>query len=237
MYIAVTRPHDDSERTAAVLRARGHEVLVVPLMQVVPVAVDLRASWAGVIITSANAPGVIVTHPARDILIKLPVFAVGRSSADAARQVGFSDVITAGGDVRDLVRLIDARRADAAGPLLYLAGEDRAADLIGELTSRGIAAEMRVVYRAATAPFPPILIAALQAGDIDAVLHYSKRSAENYLDGASQARIVEQALSVQQVCLSVQIADRLASAGAGNIAIAKQPNEAALIAALEAGEA
>jgi uroporphyrinogen-III synthase len=154
MRLAVTRPKDDSERTAAALRARGHEVLVAPLMQVEPVAADIRASWAAVIITSANAPGAVAAHPARDVLIKLPVFAVGRRSADAARQVGFADVIAAGGDMSDLVRLIVARRADAAGPLLYLAGEDRAADLIGELTARGIAAEMRIVYRATIAPFP-----------------------------------------------------------------------------------
>ena len=237
MRIAVTRPLDDSERTAAALRARGHEVLVAPLMQVEPVAADIRASWAAVIITSANAPGGIAAHPARDVLIKLPVFAVGRRSADAAREVGFTNVTSAGGDVDDLVRLIVARRADAKGPLLYLAGEDRAADLIGELTARGIAAEMKIVYRAVTAPFPPILVAALQAGDIDAVLHFSKRSADNYLAGARQAGIVEQAVAVRQVCLSKQIADGLAGAGACNIAIAKQPDEAALIAALEAGKA
>src|ERR1019366_9602411 len=104
--------------------------------------------------TSANAPGAIAAHPVRAALIKRAVFAVGRRSADAARAAGFANVTSAGGDVRDLVRLIVERRADAAGPLLYLAGEDRAADLIGELTARGMAAEMAVVYRAATAPFP-----------------------------------------------------------------------------------
>jgi len=237
MRIAVTRPQADSERTATVLRARGHDVLVTPLMQVEPVAADIRETWAAVIITSANAPGAIAAHPARNALIKLPLFAVGQRSADAARQAGFADVITAGGDVRDLVRLIVARRADAVGPLLYLAGEDRAADLIGELTAHGIAAEMKVVYRAVTAPFPPALVAALKTGEIDAVLHFSKRSADNYLTGARQAGISRQALAVRQVCLSAQIADSLAGAGAGHIAVAKRPDEAALIAALEAAQA
>ena len=237
MRLAVIRPQDDSERTAAALRARGHEVLVAPLMKVEPVAADIGASWAAVIVTSANAAGAITAHPARAALIKLPLFAVGQRSADAARQAGFADVIAAGGDVRDLVRLIAARRADAAGPLLYLAGEDRAADLIGELTARGIAAEMRIVYRAVTAPFPPPLIAALKAGEIDAVLHFSKRSADNYVAGARQAGIAAQALAVRQVCLSAQIADSLAGAGSGHIAIAKRPDEAALIAALEAVQA
>src|SRR5882672_10925356 len=192
MRVALTRPQADSERTAAVLRARGHAVLVAPLLQVEPVATNFSGGWGGVIITSANAPIAIAGHPACEALFKLPLFAVGRRSADAARQAGFSNVITAGGDVSDLVRLIAARRADAAAPLLYLAGEDRAADLVAELIAHGIAAEMAVVYRAVTAPFPPALTAALKAGEVDAVLHFSKRSAENYIAGARQAGIIEQ---------------------------------------------
>ena len=237
MRLVVTRPQADSERTAAALRARGHEVLVAPLLRVEPVEAELSGGWGAVIITSANAPGAIAGHAAREALFKLPVFAVGRRSAEAARQAGFTDVATAGGDVRDLVLLIAARRADAKAPLLYLAGEDRAADLVAELAVHGIAAEMAVVYRAATAPFPPALIAALAAGEVDAVLHFSKRSAENYLAGAAQAGVAGQALGVRHICLSAQIAEPLMGAGASRIAIAPRPDEAALIASLERPQA
>jgi uroporphyrinogen-III synthase len=233
MRVAVTRPQADSERTASVLRARGHEVLVAPLLQVEPVKAAIRGSWAAVIITSANAAAAIAAHPARDALLKLPVFAVGRRSADAAREAGFTDVTSAGGDVRDLVRLIAERHADATGPLLYLAGEDRAADLIGELATHGIAAEMAVVYRAAAAPFPAALIAALKAGEVDAVLHFSRRSADNYVAGAGAAGIAAAALAVRQLCLSAQIAEPLRAAGAGRIAIAARPDEAALLELLD----
>ena len=231
MRLVVTRPQADSERTAAALRARGHAVLVAPLLRVEPVKADLSGTWGGVIVTSANAPGALAAAPARAALLKLPVFAVGRRSADAARQAGFADVTSAGGDVRDLVQLIAERHADAAAPLLYLAGEDRAADLVAELVVHGIAAEMRIVYRAVPAPFPPELTAALQAGDVDAVLHLSKRSAENYIAGARQAGIIEQALAVRHFCLARPIAEPLS--GAGSIAVAKRPDEAALIGLLE----
>ena len=233
MRTVLTRPRDDSERTAAALRARGHEVLVAPLMRIEPVAADLRANWGGVIITSANAAGAIAVHPVFDALSELPVFAVGRRSAEAARQAGFTDVTSAGGDLRDLIRMVTARHADAAAPLLYLAGEDRAGDLIGDLAVCGIAAELVVVYRAITAPFPPELIAALKAGAVDAVLHFSRRSADNYLAGAAQAGIAGPALAVRHFCLSPQIAEPLAAAGAGRIAIAPRPDEAALVALLE----
>jgi uroporphyrinogen-III synthase len=168
-------------------------------------------------------------------LIKLPVYAVGRRSADAARRAGFADVISAGGDVRDLVQLIAERHADASASLLYLAGEDRAADLVAELAVHGIAAQMAIVYRAVANSLPPSLMAALKASEVDAVLHFSKRSAENYLAGARRARIADKAVAVRHLCLSQQIAAPLAAAGAKDIAVAKRADEAELLELLEAG--
>jgi uroporphyrinogen-III synthase len=237
MRIVVTRPEPDGERTAAALRARGHVVLEAPLMQVEPIDVDLSGGWGGIVITSAHAPAAIAANATRDALGKVPVFAVGRRSAEAARQAGFTDVNSAGGDVRDLVRLLAERRADASAPLLYLAGEDRAADLVGELIMHGIAAEMRVVYRAVTAPFPSALIDVLKAGEVDAVLHFSKRSAESYVAGAKTAGMLAEALQVRHFCLSAQIAAPLKDAGAAQVAIAARPNEAALIELLGPAQA
>lgn len=231
MRVVVTRPEPDGKRTAAALRARGHEVLVAPLMKVQGVAADLSGSWGAVIVTSANAPIAIADNSARGALIKLPLYAVGQRSAEAAQQAGFSNVTSAGGDVRDLVRTLAAQRADDKAPLLYLAGEDRAADLVGELSARGIAAEMRVVYRAVTAPFPSALIEALKAGEVDAVLHFSRRSAENYIAGARQSGIAGPAMAVRHLCLSAQVAEPLA--GASDVTIAMRPDEAALIELLQ----
>lgn len=233
MRLVVTRPQADGERTAAILHARGHDVLLAPLMRVEPIAADIRPGWSGVIITSANAASAIAGNASLKALHQLPLFAVGQRSADAARQVGFANVISASGDVRDLVRLIAGRRADAAGPLLYLAGEDRAADLVSELIVHGIAAEMVVVYRAIAVPFPPELTAALKAGEVDAVLHFSRRSAENYVAGAAQAGVAKEARDVRHVCLSAQIAAPLSEAGARRIAVAPRPDEAALIGSLD----
>ena len=237
MRLVLTRPQDDSERSAAALRARGHEVLIAPLMRIEMIAADLRPLWGAVIVTSANAAAAVATHPARDALIKLPVYAVGKRSADAARSAGFSNVASAGGDLRDLVRIISERGPDNQAPLLYLAGEDRAGDLIGDLAVHGIAAELAVVYRAVTAPFPPELIAALKAKTVDGVLHFSKRSADNYLDGAKKAGIAMQALGVRHFCLSAPIAVPLVEAGADNVIVAKRSDEAALLALAEVDRA
>jgi uroporphyrinogen-III synthase len=230
MRVVVTRPQPQGKHSAEALAARGHDVWEVPLMRVEPIDADISGSWGGVIITSANAAGVLGGNPAFGALRKLPLYAVGRRSGEAAQEAGFSDVTSAGGAVHDLVRLLRGRRADAKAPLLYLAGEDRAADLIGELAASGIAAELRVVYRAVALPFPDELAAALEAGgDVQAVLHFSRRSAANYLAGARGAGIAEQAMAVRHYCLSEQVAEPLVNAGAKRVTIASRPEEATLI--------
>jgi uroporphyrinogen-III synthase len=229
MHVLVTRPEPAADRTAEALLARGHDVWKLPLMRIEPVPADLSGAWSAVVVTSANAPAAIAENPARAALAKLPLFAVGERSAEAARAAGFGDVVSAGGDARDLVRLLRARKADVSAPLLYLAGEDRAADLVGALAALGIAAAMRIVYRAVTRAFPDELIAALESGDVQAVLHFSRRSAENYLAGARAAGIADEALAVRHYCLSAQVAAPLQAAGAKRVVIAPRPEEAALI--------
>jgi uroporphyrinogen-III synthase len=225
MRVAITRPQADGERSASALRALGHDVLLVPLMRVEAIETDLAGTWSAIAITSANAPGAIA---ANRTILQLPLYAVGDRSAAAARAAGFTTVISADGDVHALVRLI-AGKHKAAAALLYLAGEDRAADLVAELARQGIEAELRIVYRTVTAPFPPALAAALRAGALDAVLHYSARSTENFIAGAPAAAVAGEAMAIRHLCLSAQVAAPLREAGAPNVAVAKRPDEAALI--------
>src|SRR3954469_10311175 len=99
MRLLVTRPEPDNARTAAALRANGHEVMLAPLLHIEAVTnVDLGAPpWAAILLTSANGARAIADHPRRAELIALPVLAVGRSSADAARAAGFPAVTPAAG--------------------------------------------------------------------------------------------------------------------------------------------
>jgi uroporphyrinogen-III synthase len=229
MRLLVTRPEPDAARTAAALRARGHEVLVVPLMRVEALSnADLGAGpWGGIILTSANAIRAIERHARRAELWTHPVFAVGRRTAEAARAAGFARIASADGDARDLVRLILA--GDRA-PLLYLAGEDRTADIPGELAAHGVQVKTVIVYRAiAQQALVPPVAAALRAGSLDGVLHFSRRTAAIYLDCARGAGLLVRALTPSHYCLSEQVAEPLRAAGAARIAVAARPEEAALI--------
>lgn len=227
MRLLVTRPEPDNERTAEALRALGHEVLLAPLLRIEALAnADLgQAPWAAILLTSANGARAVAQHPRRGELLKLPVLAVGRSSAEAARAAGFTDVTSADGDARDLARLAAKRFAGASAPLLYLAGEDRS----GEMAVAGLAVHTVVIYRAAQAvKFPDEVREALNRGTIDGVLHFSRRSVESYLECGRATGAV--AVAPTHFCLSARAAEPLRRAGAAHIQVAAHPDEASLLA-------
>src|ERR1700742_924205 len=130
MRLLVTRPEPDATRTAEALRARGHEALVAPLLATLTIAADFAGPHDGVLMTSANAARALAVHPRRGELTRLTCFTVGGRTAEAARNGGFSDTVSADGALGDLVDLV-AVRFDRTARLLYLAGEDRAGDLAG----------------------------------------------------------------------------------------------------------
>jgi uroporphyrinogen-III synthase len=218
--LLVTRPEPDGERTAAALRARGHEVMLAPLLRTEFVPFDVPdEAFAAVVLTSANAARAVAGHQQRGQLIALPAFTVGRRTAEAAREVGFRDVRSADGDRVDLAVLL----RDVPGPLLYLAAEDRAGDLT--------AAVSVVAYRAVkVGQFPPGVGAALTQGTVDGVLHFSRRTVEAYLDCAAAGGCAVAALSPLHLCLSPRVAEPLAAAGATRIQVAARPDEASLLA-------
>jgi uroporphyrinogen-III synthase len=233
MRLLVTRPEPDAERTAAALRRLGHQVDCAALLRIESIADAEFGSglWSALVVTSTNALRAIETHPRFAELKGLRVFAVGRRTAAAAQAAGFRDVVAAGGDVQDLVRCLRARPpAERAGPLLYLAGLDRSGDLGADLSADGEIVRTAVVYRAVKVDkFPPAIAAALAGGQFEGVLHFSRRSAQAYLECARSVRLLDHALAPVHFCLSDQIAAPLAAAGAKRVRIAARPEEAALI--------
>lgn len=228
MRLLVTRPEEGGERSVAVLRARGHEVLLAPLLRIEAIAdADLGAPpWAAILLSSANAARAIASHPRIGELTALPALAVGLNTAEAARAAGFTDVQSADGDAQDLIRVAATRFAGSRAPLLYLAGEERARDLAGDLA--GLVVRTVVVYRAVKiANLPPALQTALASDRLDGVLHYSLRTAEAYVACTRSAGLLDKALAPIHYCLSPRVAGALADAP--NIRIAARPEEAALL--------
>jgi uroporphyrinogen-III synthase len=240
MAVLITRPHPDDETTASSLRARGFEVLLAPMLRFEPVAFhdDDDARYGAIIVTSANALRGLAPHPVASRLLKLPLFAVGEHTAAAARAAGFKNVTPANGDVgalRDLVLAsVKAKQLKKAATLLYLAGADLARDLAGELGERGLTVVTQTTYRMIPVPsLPHEVCEAFAANRVQAVLHYSRRSARAFLDAARAGGVEISALAIPQCCISAAVASVVRDAGAPQVMVAASPHENALFEALD----
>lgn len=197
-----------------------------PLLRVEPLAVQLRLEGVGALaFTSPNGvAGFASLRPDRG----LPVFAVGDATADAARAAGFTRVLSAGGDVADLARLILAERSSFSGRLLRAGAEEAAGDLVGALRRGGVAASSIALYRTVLCQ-PP---SALWSADHDAwaaVLVHSPKA------GRALAQFVDRLPAGKLcVCISSAAAKPLVAVGYDPIRAAAHPDEASMIAALRA---
>jgi uroporphyrinogen-III synthase len=240
MAVLVTRPHPDDEATASSLRAKGLEVLLAPMLRFEPVAFhdDMDARYGAVIVTSANALRGIEPHLAGSRLLKLPLFVVGEHTASAAYRVGFDNVIPANGDAASLrdsvLASVKAKELKKASTLLYLAGADLARDLAGELGERGFTVVTHTTYRMIpVSSLPREVCDAFAASRIEAVLHYSRRSARAFLEAARTAGVEISALAIPQCCISGAVASVVRDAGATQVTAAASADENALFEVLD----
>src|SRR5882757_2691384 len=121
-----------------------------------------------------------------------------------------------------------------ARPLLYLAGAELSRDLASELVEHGLDVVTRTTYRmVASQGLPREACDAIAANQVEAVLHYSARSAHAFLDAVRSAGVEISALAVRQCCISATVAAILREAGATQVTVASSPDENALLGMLD----
>ena len=203
MAVLLTRPHPDSEASAARLRDKGFEVLLAPMLRFEAVGLqdDPEGQYDGVIVTSANALRAIESQLPGSRLLKLPLFTVGEHSSSTARGMGFRKVISADGDTAALrervLKSVRDKELKKKSRLLYLAGADVTRDLVSELGANGIEVVPQTTYRmAALSTLPREVCEAFAANRVQAVLHYSRRSAAAFLQAVRAEGIEISALAL-----------------------------------------
>ena len=230
----ITRALPGALATADRLAALGFTPVVEPLIETRPLAAtapDL-SPYAALAFTSATGVRAFAALYAGRAL---PVFAVGDATAAAARQAGFRQVRSAGGDLTAL----DALLAEAAPGRVLAPGALRPS---GELHG----AERLALYATRPAPGPwPLTWAAADAGRLAAVLLHAPSAAHSLAALARPPAAPDQgqggpseapeawaaALSASRIlALSPACAAPVAAAlPAAAVSIAAAPNEAALL--------
>jgi uroporphyrinogen-III synthase len=222
--VIVTRTLPGARDTADTLARLGYTPTLSPMLAIEETGLD-ASDLAGVrhiVFTSAN--GVRALHGApRDP--DLIAWCVGPSTAEAAREAGFGAIIESDGNADDLARRILAARPD--GPLLHIANEAAAGNLVSALIAGGLDARFCAPYRTqAAASLSAEALAALASGTPVILLLHSAKAAtavaasRPVLDRAGLVAISEAALSPLK-----------GRAGRGEW-IAARPNEDSLMDAL-----
>ena len=232
MLVLVTRPLGQALRTARLLEARGHEVLIDPVLEVRHLRVPPTASdIVAVAVTSANAvPALAGMDP------NLPVFAVGEATAAAVRAVGpLREVHVAEGSGITLAQLIGRSATPGRGIILHLAGTDVRPGLEQELAASGYVYRREIVYETVpTAEMDPATIMAIRDHRLDAVLLFSPRSAALWA-----AKVVRLGLGLHlyrttAACLSSAVAEPLRELALREVRIARAADQKSLFGCLDA---
>ena len=235
MRLLVTRPEPDADALAERLRGLGHEVLVAPMLTVVPreeQAIDL-AGVQVICFTSRNAVRIFAEQSSER---SIPVYVVGPGTADEARAKGFLAIREGGGDGRSLVAAVRDALSPLAGAVLHARGAAVAYDVAGALRNAGFTVREQVLYE--TLPVPalvPQVRQAWAAGTIDGVLLFSPRSAKTFATLLKDAGLAGGASRVVAYCLSDAVrggADLPWQA----VRVAEKPDVPAMVRLLEGSE-
>jgi uroporphyrinogen-III synthase len=229
MRVLVTRPSGDGEATAALLHARGHEALLAPLMAIrfhdgADIALD---GVQAILATSANGVRALARRTTRR---DVPLFAVGRQTAQEARMHGFATVRSADGDGADLAKAAMGWAKPQDGALLHVAGTNTKGDLAASLRASGFEVRIAVLYDAVAADaLPDEAVQAIRNGALDAVLLFSPRGARIFANLAAGL----DCSGVTAVCISEAAAKALGGLALRAVLVAERPDQDALLARLK----
>jgi uroporphyrinogen-III synthase len=236
MLVLITRAADEGARTAEKLAASGHDAILSPVLEMTPTGAQWPSGVVdGVLATSRQAFELFSGSPewpSPEACRLLPLYVVGERTREAARERGFEGRAFVAFDAKDLAKAaVDALANGPPSRLIYLAGRDRKPDLEAALKEAGHVVDTVEVYAAQPAEaLSKVAAGLIQAGEIGAVLHYSRRSADIFLALSREAGVNVDGLA--HVAISAEAAHPLKAARVSSVHIAEQPNEQGMLTAI-----
>jgi uroporphyrinogen-III synthase len=234
MRVLLTRPRQDGEALAALIAALGHSTLVEPLIDIQFIAgpeLDLSHIDA-LVLTSANGARAAAQRTSNRTI---PIFAVGPSTAAQAAQAGFQSVSQSSGHgVVGLTSHIRSILDPKANTLLHLTGSVVAGDLAGSLKAQGFQVRSQKIYEASPAKIlPAVLAGELNAGQIDAAMFFSPRTAAIFRSLVSQTGLGPACANVTALALSPSVAKSLDTLTFRKVLVAHSASTQAMLKLLE----
>ncbi|PTE07990.1 uroporphyrinogen-III synthase [Mesorhizobium helmanticense] len=230
--VLVTRPEPGASRTARRLRDMGFQPILLPLTETVPVdAGAVPDDAVAVAVTSANA----LRHAPKALiaaLAALPCHAVGKRTAQAAREAGFVSVSEGSGDAEALA---DALAASLSGKTIaYLCGRVRFATFEERLEAAAVHVRAVETYDTLALDYSDgDIIDRLVGQPVETVLLYSAKAAVAMQTMIERPKLHDLFDNTRFLALSGRIAAALGGISSERMQIAKEPSEEALLALLQ----
>lgn len=236
MLFLVTRPEPDASKLKAMIESLDHEAIVESLMEpeFLPGAIEDLGGVAALVATSRNGLRALALSPHLRQALTIPLFAVGRGTAEEARRLGFERIAIGPGSVVGFAAGIAGTLDPADGLILHLAADVKAGDLAGELDQLGFRVLQPVVYRMKAAEaLSDDTREAIGEGAVDGVVLMSPRTARIYAGLIKRHRLTDAVAEMVHVCLSDAIARSLAPLGDVPVEVADGPSLNALMELIE----
>ena len=202
MHILFTRPLEDSKELILKFSDLGHKVSHMPVIRIEKIEHEKInfIEYKAIIFTSTNALKFLDT---KLIDKKIFCFCVGNATEKKALSLGFQNVITAEGNVRNLEELILQNFNSSFGKMLYISGEIISNDINKNLLSKGYNIKRIVNYISKpNHQLDEKFIEKLRSNMPDIVYVYSQNSALNFLKLINSYKLNDFWMDTNLMCIS-----------------------------------
>ncbi len=226
----MTRPEPGATETAMRLDALGFDPVQAPAIRIRSLQARLPAPAriVAVLVTSGQA---IPSIP--DSYHRTKLIAVGDATAARAREAGFCDVVSAGGDASDLIAAVSGAMPTGA-TLLLVTGQGLGQPLAACLRAAGFAVIRRSVYAALPVQrLPQAALSALRSGRLRAAMFFSADTATRFTSMIQRAALHDSVVKTDAVAISRRAAMALEGLPWRRILVAARPDQDAMLALLQ----
>ena len=201
MHVLLTRPLEDSLELIKRLKDKGFTVSHLPLIKINKLNYPkLNSSEYKVIVfTSSNA---IRNLDTEDFEKNILCFCVGDATEKTAKQKGFHNTFSAGGNVRNLRELILQNLEKKTEKILYISGELVSYDLDKDLIKEGLNVQRLISYSVShIEDLSSDFLSELKKRIPDIVYIYSQNSAVSFLNLIKKYELDDYWMKTNLMCI------------------------------------
>ena len=201
MHVLLTRPLEDSIDLIKRLKDKGFTVSHLPLIKINKIDYPkLNSSEYKIIVfTSSNA---IRNLDTKDFDKKSLCFCVGDATEKTAKQKGFNNTFSAGGNVKNLQELILQNLDKKTEKILYVSGEIVSYDLDKDLIKEGLNVQRLINYSVShIKDLSSDFLSELKKKIPDIVYIYSQNSAVSFLNLVKKYELDDYWMKTNLMCI------------------------------------